>query len=211
MEHTIIESLNWRYSTKKFDTTKKIAKADLEILKEAVRLSASSYGLQPYQVIMVENEDLRQKIKAVAWNQSQVTDASDVLIFANMTNVGTKHVESYIENMATTREIETTNLKGFSDMINKVVTTYSVEERQIWTAKQTYIALGTLLSAAADLKVDATPMEGFDMNAVNQILQLPEKGLSATLIVTLGYRHENDTTQFLKKVRKPSTELFITL
>jgi nitroreductase len=211
MEHTIIESLNWRYSTKKFDTTKKIAKADLEILKEAVRLSASSYGLQPYQVIMVENEDLRQKIKAVAWNQSQVTDASDVLIFANMTNVGTEHVESYIENMATTREIETTNLKGFSDMINKVVTTYSVEEREIWTAKQTYIALGTLLSAAADLKVDATPMEGFDMNAVNQILQLPEKGLSATLIVTLGYRHENDTTQFLKKVRKPSTELFITL
>jgi nitroreductase len=211
MEHTIIESLNWRYSTKKFDTTKKIAKADLEILKEAIRLSASSYGLQPYQVIIVENEDLRQQIKTVAWNQSQVTDASDVLIFANMTDVGTKEVQSYIENMATTREIPSTNLKGFSDMMNNVVTTLTPEAKEIWTAKQTYIALGTLLSAAADLKIDATPMEGFDMNAVNNILQLPEKGLSATLIVTLGYRHENDTAQFLKKVRKPNEELFITL
>jgi len=211
MEHTIIESLNWRYSTKKFDTTKKIAKTDLEILKEAIRLSASSYGLQPYQVIIVENEDLRQQIKTVAWNQSQVTDASDVLIFANMTDVGTKEVQSYIENMATTRAIPSTSLKGFEDMMNNVVTTLTPEAKEVWTAKQTYIALGTLLSAAADLKIDATPMEGFDMNAVNKILQLPEKGLSATLIVTLGYRHENDTTQFLKKVRKPNEELFITL
>lgn len=211
MEHTIIENLNWRYATKKFDTTKKIAKADLEILKEAVRLSASSYGLQPYQVIMVENEDLRAQIKAVAWNQAQITEASDVLIFANMTAVGIKEVESYIENMASVRAIPSANLKGFADMMNNVVTTLTPEAKEVWTAKQTYIALGTLLSAAADLKIDATPMEGFDMNSVNQILNLTEKGLSATLIVTLGYRDENDATQFLKKVRKPNEELFITL
>ena len=211
MEHTIIENLNWRYATKKFDADKKIAKHDLEILKEAVRLSASSYGLQPYQVIMVENEDLRQQIKAVAWNQAQVTEASDVLVFANITDVGTKEVQNYIENMASVREIPSSSLKGFADMMNNVVTTLTPEAKAVWTAKQTYIALGTLLSAAADLKIDATPMEGFDINAVNTILQLPEKGLSATLIVTLGYRHENDTTQFLKKVRKPNEELFIKL
>ena len=211
MEHTIIENLNWRYATKKFDADKKIAKHDLEILKEAVRLSASSYGLQPYQVIIVENENLRQQIKAVAWNQAQVTEASDVLIFANITDVGTKEVQNYIENMASVREIPSISLKGFADMMNNVVTTLTPEAKEVWTAKQTYIALGTLLSAAADLKIDATPMEGFDINAVNAILQLPEKGLSATLIVTLGYRHENDATQFLKKVRKPNEELFITL
>lgn len=211
MQNTIIENLNWRYATKKFDSDKKIAKHDLEILKEAVRLSASSYGLQPYQVIIVENEDLREQIKNVAWNQAQVTEASDVLIFANITDVGTKEVQDYIENMASVREIPSTSLKGFADMMNNVVTTLTPEAKQVWTAKQTYIALGTLLSAAADLKIDATPMEGFDINAVNKILQLPEKGLSATLIVTLGYRHADDATQHMKKVRKPNEELFITL
>lgn len=211
MEHTIIENLNWRYATKKFDASKKIAKKDLEILKEAVRLSASSYGLQPYQVVLVENEDLREQIKAAAWNQTQITEASDVLIFANITDVGAKEISDYIENMANVREIATTNLKGFEDMMNNVVTGLTPEAKEIWTAKQTYIALGTLLSAAADLKIDATPMEGFDKNAVNKILQLTEKGLSATLIVTLGYRHDADATQHLRKVRKPNEELFITL
>lgn len=211
MEHTIIENLNWRYATKKFDATKKIAKADLEILKEAIRLSASAYGLQPYQVILLEDEDLRAQIKAVAWNQAQVTEASDVMIFANMTAIGLKEVESYIENMSSVRAIPAANLKGFADMMNNAVTTLTPEAKEVWTAKQTYIALGTLLSAAAELKIDATPMEGFEMNAVNQILNLTEKGLSATLIVTLGYRDENDASQFLKKVRKPNEELFITL
>ena len=211
MEHTIIENLNWRYATKKFDASKKIANKDLEILKEAVRLSASSYGLQPYQVVLVENEDLREQIKAAAWNQAQITEASDVLIFANITNVGAKEISDYIENMAAIREIPTTNLTGFENMMNKVMTAFSSEEKEVWSAKQTYIALGTLLSAAADLKIDATPMEGFDRNAVDNILQLTEKGLSATLIVTLGYRHDADTTQHLRKVRKPNEELFITL
>lgn len=211
MEHTIIENLNWRYATKKFNAEKKIAKQDLEILKQAVRLSASSYGLQPYQVILVENEDLRQQIKEAAYNQTQITEASDLLIFANITDVGTTEIKSYIENMASVREIPSSNLKGFEDMMNNVVTSLSPEAKENWTAKQTYIALGTLLSAAADLKIDATPMEGFNRDTVNEILQLKQKGLSATLIVTLGYRDDTDATQHLQKVRKPNEELFITL
>ena len=211
MEHSIIENLNWRYATKKFNPEKKIAKSDLDILKESVRLSASSYGLQPYQVILLENEDLREQVKAVAWNQAQITEASDVLIFANITDPGTTEVQDYISNMATVREIPEVSLKGFADMMNNAVGNLTPEAKENWTAKQTYIALGTLLSAAADLKIDATPMEGFDRDAVNKILDLPEKGLSATLIVTLGYRHENDVTQHLKKVRKSNEELFITL
>lgn len=211
MQNTIIENLEWRYATKKFNAEKKIAKADLEILKQAVRLSASSYGLQPYHVILVENEALRTKVKAAAYNQSQITEASELLIFANITDVGSKEVNDYIQNMASVRAIPTTSLKGFEDMMNKVVTGLTPEAKQNWTAKQTYIALGTLLSAAADLKIDATPMEGFNAEAVNEILNLKEKGLSATLIVTLGYRHEDDAAQHLKKVRKPNEELFITL
>ena len=211
MEHSIIENLNWRYATKKFNPEKKIAKSDLDILKESVRLSASSYGLQPYQVILLENEDLREQVKAVAWNQAQITEASDVLIFANITDPGTTEVQDYISNMAAVREIPEVSLKGFADMMNNAVGNLTPEAKENWTAKQTYIALGTLLSAAADLKIDATPMEGFDRDAVNKILELPEKGLSAALIVTLGYRHENDVTQHLKKVRKSNEELFITL
>lgn len=211
MEHSIIENLNWRYATKKFNPEKKIAKSDLDILKESVRLSASSYGLQPYQVILLENEDLREQVKAVAWNQAQITEASDVLIFANITDPGTTEVQDYISNMAAVREIPEVSLKGFADMMNNAVGNLTPEAKESWTAKQTYIALGTLLSAAADLKIDATPMEGFDRDAVNKILELPEKGLSAALIVTLGYRHENDVTQHLKKVRKSNEELFITL
>jgi nitroreductase len=113
--------------------------------------------------------------------------------------------------MATVREIPAESLQGFANMMNNAVTTLTPEGRENWAAKQTYIALGTLLSAAADMKIDATPMEGFDRDAVNKILELPEKGLSATLIVTLGYRDVNDATQYLKKVRKPNEELFITL
>ena len=211
MEHTIIKNLNWRYATKKFDATKKIAKKDLEILKEAVRLSASSYGLQPYQVLLVQNEDLRQKIKEVGWNQTQITEASDLMVFANNTNVGNLEIENYITNIANTREIPVANLKGFEDMMKNAVGNLTPEANENWAAKQTYIALGTLLSAAAELKIDATPMEGFDRNAVNEILQLNDKNLSASFIVTLGYRDDADATQHLQKVRKPNEELFITL
>lgn len=211
MEHKIIENLNWRYATKKFDADKKITETDLAVLKEAIRLSASSYGLQPYQVIIVENKELRQQIKAVGWNQTQITDSSELVIFANITNVGATEIQKYIANMAQVREIPLASLKGFEDMMNNAVDSLTDDAREIWTAKQAYIALGTLLSAAADLKIDATPMEGFDCNAVNTILGLTEKGLSAAVIVSLGYRHDQDATQHLKKVRKPNEELFITL
>lgn len=211
MEHPILENLNWRYATKKFNSEKKIAPKDLEILKEAVRLSASSYGLQPYHIIMVENENLREQIKNVAWNQTQITEASNLFIFANITNVGAEEINSYVQNTANTREISVSDLKGFEDMMNNSIAKLPTDIKENWTAKQTYIALGTLLTAAAELKIDATPMEGFNREEVNKILNLTEKGLSASLIVTLGYRDENDPYQFLKKVRKPKEELFITL
>ncbi|MDD3003800.1 NAD(P)H-dependent oxidoreductase [Flavobacterium sp.] len=211
MEHPILENLKWRYATKKFNAERKIDSKDLEILKEAVRLSASSYGLQPYHIIMVENKDLREQIKNAAWNQTQITEASNLFVFANITNVGVEEIKNYIENTANTREIPVSNLKGFEDMMNNSIATLPNDIKENWTAKQTYIALGTLLTAAAELKIDATPMEGFNREEVNKILNLTEKGLSASLIVTLGYRDEEDPAQFLKKVRKPKEELFITL
>lgn len=209
--NTFIENQNWRYATKKFDTTKKIATEDLEILKEAIRLSSSSYGLQPYKVLIVENPELRAKIQPAAWGQSQIVEASHLIIFANETNVDDSTIDSFLQNISETRNTPIEALSGYGDFMKSKISTLDAEVKNAWTAKQTYLALGNLLNAAADLKIDATPMEGFVPAQVNEILGLDKLGLNATLIATLGYRHEEDTTQHYKKVRKSNEELFITL
>ncbi|MBS7233064.1 NAD(P)H-dependent oxidoreductase [Flavobacterium psychroterrae] len=208
---TLLENLNWRYATKKFDATKKISSEDLNTLKEAVRLSASSYGLQPYKVVIVENAEIREQLKAAAYGQTQITDASQLFIFANDLNVGAESVDAYIKNISETRGVPADALAGFSDMMKGTIANLSSENKNIWTAKQTYIALGTLLSAASELKIDATPMEGFNAAAFNEILGFDKLGLNASVIATVGYRHGEDDTQHYKKVRKSHEELFITI
>ncbi|URC12658.1 NAD(P)H-dependent oxidoreductase [Flavobacterium sp. B183] len=208
---TLLDNLNWRYATKKFDATKKISSQDLNTLKEAVRLSASSYGLQPYKVIIVENPEIREKLKAAAYGQTQITDASQIFIFANDLNLGADSVDAYINTISETRGVPADALGGFSDMMKGTISNLSVEAKNIWTAKQTYIALGTLLSAASELKIDATPMEGFNAAAFNEILGFDKLGLNASVIATVGYRHDEDETQHYKKVRKSHENLFITI
>jgi len=208
---TLLDNLNWRYATKKFDATKKISSEDLNTLKEAVRLAASSYGLQPYKVVIVENPEIREQLKAAAYGQTQITDSSQLFIFANDLNAGPESVAAYIQNISETRGIPTEALGGFADMMNGVISNLSQDAKNIWTAKQTYIALGTLLAAAADLKIDATPMEGFNPAAFNEILGFDKLGLNASVIATVGYRHDEDDTQHYKKVRKSHEELFITI
>jgi nitroreductase len=208
---TLLENLNWRYATKKFDATKKISASDLNTLKEAVRLSASSYGLQPYKVIIVENPEIREKLKAAAYGQTQITDASQLFIFANDLDLGAVSVDNYIKNISETRGVPVEALGGFSDMMKGTIANLSEEAKNIWSAKQTYIALGTLLSAASELKIDATPMEGFNAAQFNEILGFDKLGLNASVIATVGYRHDEDDAQHYKKVRKSHEELFITI
>ncbi|MFZ0598109.1 MAG: NAD(P)H-dependent oxidoreductase [Flavobacterium sp.] len=208
---TLLENLNWRYATKKFDATKKVSSEDLNTLKEAVRLAASSYGLQPYKVVIVENPEIREQLKAAAYGQTQITDASQLFIFANDLNAGTESVAAYIKNISETRGVPTEALGGFADMMNGVISNLTQDAKNIWTAKQTYIALGTLLAAAAELKIDATPMEGFNPAAFNEILGFDKLGLNASVIATVGYRHDEDDSQHYKKVRKSHEELFITI
>lgn len=208
---TLLDNLNWRYATKKFDATKKISAEDLNTLKEAVRLAASSYGLQPYKVVVVENPEIREQLKAAAYGQTQITDASQLFIFANDLNAGPESVAAYIKNISETRGVPVEALGGFADMMNGVISNLTQDAKNIWTAKQTYIALGTLLAAAAELKIDATPMEGFNPAAFNEILGFDKLGLNASVIATVGYRHDEDDAQHYKKVRKSNEELFITL
>jgi nitroreductase len=202
---------NWRYATKKFDAAKKISTEDLNTLKEAIRLSSSSYGLQPYKVIIVENPQLRAQLQPAAYGQAQVVDASHLIIFANETNVGSETIDNYINRISETRGIPAESLAGFGDYMKGGVNAMSEEVRNIWASKQTYLALGNLLNAAAELKIDITPMEGFVPAKVNEILGLDKLGLNASLMATVGYRHEEDATQHYKKVRKSNEELFITL
>ncbi|THF52672.1 NAD(P)H-dependent oxidoreductase [Flavobacterium supellecticarium] len=207
----LIETLKWRYATKKFDATKKISNEDLETLKEAIRLSASSYGLQPYKVLIIENPEVRAKLQPVSWGQSQIVDASHLLVFANMTDFGAEQIDAYLNNIVETRQIPLESIAGYGDFMKSKLTTLPADKLSNWTSKQTYIALGNLLSAAAELKIDATPMEGFEAEKVNEILGLKELGLNASLMATLGYRHEEDATQHYAKVRKSNEELFINL
>jgi nitroreductase len=208
---TFIENQNWRYATKKFDTTKKISTKDLETLKEAIRLSSSSYGLQLYKVIIVENQEIRAKLQPASWGQSQIVDASHLIIFANQTNVGETEIDSYIQNIAQTRNLPIDALSGYGDFMKGAITPLSEEAKNIWTAKQTYLALGNLLNAAAELKIDVTPMEGFDPKQYNEILGLDKLNLNAAVVAAVGYRHDEDATQHYKKVRKSNDDLFITI
>ncbi len=211
MKNNFIENQNWRYATKKFDATKKISNEDLSLLKEAIRLSTSSYGLQLYKVFIVENPEVRAQLQPASWGQSQIIEASHLFVFANYVDVQEKHIDQYLMNIAQTRAISLEDMKGYGDFMKNSLIGLPQDKKAIWTSKQTYLALGNLLNAAAELKIDVTPMEGFEPEKYNNILGLNTLGLNASLVAAVGYRHEDDATQHLAKVRKSTEELFETI
>jgi nitroreductase len=206
--NTYLENLHWRYATKKFDASKKISSNDLNSLLEVIRLSASSYGLQPYHVFVIEDPEIRTKLKAASWNQSQITDASQLLVFAHKTTFDESLVDTFLENISETRQLPLDQLQGYGELIKTNLLKLSEDQKAIWTSRQAYIALGNLLSAAANLKIDACPMEGFVPEKVNEILGLKEKQLNAVVLATIGYRSSQDVAQHYKKVRQSKNELF---
>ena len=208
---TFIENQNWRYATKKFDAAKKISDSDLSFLLEAIRLSSSSYGLQLYKIIVVENPAIRAQLLPHAWGQKQITDASHLIVFANQTNIGNAEIDAYVDNISLTRGIPVNALSGYADFMKGAINPLSEDDKNIWTSKQTYLALGNLLNAAAELKIDATPMEGFNPEKFNEILGLNQLNLNASVIAAIGYRSADDATQYDKKVRKSNESLFLTI
>lgn len=206
--NSVIEHRTWRYATKKFDATKKVSDEDLETLLEATRLSASSYGLQPYHVFVVSDQEVKEKLKPASWGQSQITDASHVIVFANATDFGEELVDDFLENVSETRKIPVENLKGYSDFMKSKLLELPLETKSDWTTRQAYIAFSNMMQAAAELKIDTCPMEGFEADKYNEILGLDEKNLNAAVVLAIGYRSEEDNTQHLPKVRKSKEELF---
>ena len=206
--NNVLENRAWRYATKKFDAGKKVSDEDLETILEATRLSASSYGLQPYHVFVITNQELKEKLRPYSWNQSQITDASHILVFANTIDFGEELIEGYVQNLSETRNVPLENLKDYADFMKSNLLDLPVDIKNNWTARQVYIALGNVMQAASELKIDTCPMEGFQADEYNKILGLTEKNLNTTVVLPIGYRSDEDETQHYPKVRKSKEELF---
>jgi nitroreductase/dihydropteridine reductase len=205
---TLIEQLNWRYATKKMNG-QKLAADTLDHILEATRLSASSYGLQPFTVLVIENPELKAKIQPASWGQTQVVDCSHLLVFCGWNKITAENIEAYIADIAEQRGVSTESLAGFKGYIDGAVLGLDEATQRAWADKQVYIALGTALVAAAAAQVDATPMEGFVPAQVDEILGLAAKGLHSTVMLPLGYRDAaNDYLTGAKKVRRSSDKFF---
>lgn len=209
-ESSYIDNLEWRYATKKF-ANKKIPQADMEILKRSLQLSASSYGLQPYVFLIIESKNIKAELCKSAYNQVQVEDCSHLVVFCSKKQVSEHDIDLHIKNISEIRNVSEDSLLKHSQMLKTNFKNISSESQSNWTTKQVYLALGNLLSACAYLKIDACPMESFDLEKFNNILNLNQKGLNAAVLVALGYRSAWDAYQKLPKVRKPFEQLFISL
>lgn len=210
MNKQLIEALEWRYACKKFDADKRISDTDLNTILDSIQLTPSSYGLQPIKVLLIETKELREQIKPIAWNQAQVVDASHLLVFCNFTEISEAYVDQHVTLMANTRNLPIEKLQGFGTHVKSSIASMDADHVNQWTGKQTYIALGQVLLSCALLKIDATPMEGFDRKALDNLLDLSKDGLSASLLCPIGYRHAEDPYITLKKVRKTKEILFET-
>lgn len=205
---TLIDKLQWRYATKKFDASKSVPAEKIERILEAARLTASSSGLQPYELILVTSKAVREQIVPIAWNQAQIVDASHLLVFAAWDNYTAERINKSFDLVNQERGFTSEGWENYRQMLLKNYTARDAQVNYEHAARQAYIALGTVLLAAAEEQVDATPMEGFDPDALDKILGLRERGLRSVLIVPLGYRaSEGDWLASLKKVRKPVAEL----
>lgn len=199
----LISKLKWRYATKKMNPAKVVPQEKVDRILEAVRLTASSSGLQPYEVLVVTNKELREKIKPVAWNQEQITDSSHLLVFAAWDNYTADRINMMFDLVNEHRGFKSEGWENYRQMLLSTYVPRDAEVNYQHAARQAYIGLGTALIAAAEEHVDATPMEGFDPKAVDDILNLKERGLRSVVLLPLGYRaDEGDWLVNLKKVRR---------
>lgn len=204
----LLPALQWRYATKKFATDRQVSDEDLRQLMEAVNLTASSFGLQHYRVIVVQDQATKDKLLPASYDQGQITDCSHLFVFAAKTDLTGDYVDEYMQRMADTRGLPLDQVSGFGTYIKGTLTDKSEDFIVNWNKRQAYMGLSTLLAAAAELRIDTCPMEGFDPAQYDEILGLTQRGLTATVIAPVGYRSEEDATREHKKVRLPLDEMF---
>jgi nitroreductase len=205
----LITSLEWRYASKKMNG-KVVPREKIDRILKAVQLAPSSMGLQPYTVLVITDPELKQAILPVAYNQSQIIDSSHLLVFAAWADISPQQVEEYINHTAEIRKMPVESLADFKNTLLGMITTNTTEQNFQWAARQSYIAFATAIAAAAEERVDATPMEGFNGTELDKLLGLEQKGLRSVTLLPLGYRDtEKDWLANLPKVRRETEKLFI--
>lgn len=204
-----IESLKWRYAVKKFDENMVVSKEHINILKEAFNLTATSYGLQPIKLIIIKNKELQKSLVEHSWHQEQVAQASHLLVICTQNIVDKNTVEQYFKMVKEIRNTPDEILDPFKSYLSDSISQKTKEEIKAWAKNQAYLALGNLLTVCAIEQIDSCPMEGFIPEKYDEILNLQEKNLSATLVLPIGYRAEDDFMKDLKKVRKNMDEMVL--
>ncbi len=202
-----LEALNWRYSVKKFDGTK-IPADQLNRILEAGRLSVSSLGLQPYHLLVVENDETIQKLIPAFYNPSQISTCSHLIALVSKTHINKEYVDNYFGHIINERGVTLEQLSSFRNNIHQFLENYTAQELESWSEKQSYILLGSLIMAAAEEEIDTCPMEGFKQDILEDILKIDKANEKVAVVLALGYRAEDDPFQNFKKVRKPA-EKFI--
>lgn len=205
---TLIGQLNWRYATKQFDPSREISAEDWATLEETLRLSPSSTGLQAWKFLVIDDPEVRAKLRDVSYGQSQITDADRLVVLAAKPAPNEADLDAHLAHMAKVRGVAIEDLAGLKAMvIGGIFQAKDPQELRAWSFSQTYIAMGTLLTAAAMLEIDACPMEGFSRDEYDRILDLPSRGLAAVSVVTLGYRSAEDKYAAAPKVRFPREQV----
>lgn len=202
---SVLESLEWRYATKKFDKNFQLSESQMNEIKKIIQLSPASYGLQPYKVLLVQDNELREKLKSVSYDQPQITDSSVVAVFVRKNILDETEVDAFVQNIVETRGIPKEYLNDYGAMMKYAVTSRTEDQKSDWVEKQIYLALGNLLTSLSVEKLDACPMEGFDKTQYNEILGLTD--YSTVVVCAIGQRDESDEMATYKKVRKSLEEL----
>lgn len=201
-----IENLQWRYATKKFDPSKKLVQDQVETLVQTFNLTATSYGLQPCRLVVVQNQEVKDAMVEKAYGQRQVSDCSAVLVLCTR-HVDVDYVNEYFNLVQQIRNTPDEVLKPFKDMLTTSFSSKQVEEVEQWAKNQAYIALGNLMTVCAQERIDSCPMEGFIPAQIDELLDLEKQGLKSVLLLPVGYRAQDDMFADFKKVRRPQQEM----
>jgi len=207
----IIKSLEWRYACKKFDKNKKVTEEQINALKKAFNLSATSYGLQPLKMLIVKTDEIKEKLFPHAYFQQQITTCSHILIICIHTDFGEQDIDAYFDLEKNTRGVSEEIVGKFRNQLKRIYSKKKREEIDASAIYQAYISIGTLMTVCADQRIDSCPMEGFDPEKVDEVLDLKTKNLRSVLLLPIGYRSEDDIMSRMKKVRKPLDKVIIEL
>lgn len=207
---SLLEDLNWRYAVKAYDPSKKVSKENIDKIVEAARLAPTSSGLQPFKIIVISNQEIKEKLVEGALNPECMRDCSHVIVFAGWDRYTAERIDKVYDYTTDQRGLPRGRFSSYTDKIKGIYLNETAEENHAHIARQTYIALGLALAQAAELKVDTTPVEGFNNQMVDTILDLPAKGLKSVNLMYVGYADkENDWMATMKKVRTPKEEMVI--